>query len=201
MAPGATAKGRVPVDSRQFYYVTAGTGRITAKGQDYDLKEGSGFTLTPEFDFSLTNTAKTPLTFIARSEPLPENYKPADVFAIGNRFSNDRRLGIHWAHIGTGNAGGVGIQTIAPYSMPQPHSHNNEEIWIQVKGETVLSIGKIIRRQLPGMAIKIPPTGLTAHSSINVGDEPVQMMGLYRAAVMITSRLARAKGRRSECWG
>lgn len=176
VAPGATAKGRVPADSRQFYYVTDGVGSITAKGRAYELKEGSGFTLTPEFDFILTNTGKASLTFIARSEPLPENYKPAEAFAIGNRFGNDRRLGIHWAHIGTGNAGGVGIQTIAPYSMPQPHSHHNEEIWIQVKGETVLSIGKNIRRQRPGMAIKIPPTGLTAHSSINMSDEPVQMM-------------------------
>ncbi len=35
---------------------------------------------------------------------------------------------------------------------------------------------------------------------IRIGDEPVQLMGLYRAAVMLTSRLARAPGRRSECW-
>ena len=171
VAPGATAKGRAPADSREFYYTTDGAGKITVRGQTFDLKEGTSFTLSPEFDFSLVNTGKTPLTFIARSEPLPNNYKPADAFTAPNRFTADRRVGIHWAHIGN-----AGIQTIAPYSMPQPHSHYNEEIWIQVKGETVLSIGKNLRRQLPGMAIKVPPTGLTAHSSINLSDEPAQLM-------------------------
>ena len=171
LRPGATASGRAEADTRQYYYATGGTGRITVRGQTYDVKEGSAFTLTPEFDFRLTNTGREPLTFIGRSEPLPSNYTPSDTFMIGNRFSSDRRLGIHWAHIGAG-----GIQTIAPYSMPQPHSHWNEEIWIQVKGETMLSIGKNLRRQQAGMAIKVPPTGLTAHSSINIGPEPVQMM-------------------------
>ena len=171
VAPRATAKGRVPTDTRELYYVTDGVGKITVRGQSFDLKEGSSFILTPEFEFSLVNSGKVPLTFIARSEPLPNNYKPAETFTAPNRLNADRRLGIHWAHIGN-----AGIQTIAPYTIPQPHSHYNEEIWIQVKGESVLSIGKHLRRQRPGMAIKVPPTGLTAHSSINLSNEPVQLM-------------------------
>jgi mannose-6-phosphate isomerase-like protein (cupin superfamily) len=171
VAPGATARGRADPDSRVMFYTSDGVGKITVRGQSFDLKEGSSFTLTPEFDFTLENTGQTPLTFIARSEPLPENYTPPATFAAPNRFTADRRVGIHWAHIGN-----AGIQTIAPYSIPQPHSHHNEEIWIQVKGESILSIGKHLRRQEPGMAIKVPPTGLTAHSSINIGSEPVQLM-------------------------
>lgn len=171
IAGGATARGRAPADTREMYYVTDGVGTITARGQSFELKEGSSFTLTPEYDFTLANTGQTPMTFIVRSEPLPNNYRPPETFAAPNRFNSDRRVGIHWAHIGN-----AGIQTIAPYTIPQPHSHHNEEIWIQVKGESILSIGKHLRRQLPGMAIKVPPTGLDAHSTINIGKEPVQMM-------------------------
>lgn len=45
-----------------------------------------------------------------------------------------------------------------------------------MEGETILSLGKNIIHMTPGMAYKIPPTGLTAHSNLNMGDEPVQMI-------------------------
>ena len=45
-----------------------------------------------------------------------------------------------------------------------------------VEGETVLSLGKQIRRMTAGQAYKIPPTGITAHSNLNLGDEPVEMI-------------------------
>ena len=45
-----------------------------------------------------------------------------------------------------------------------------------VKGESIVSLGKNLRRMVPGQAFRIPPTGVTAHSNLNMGDEPVQMM-------------------------
>jgi hypothetical protein len=45
-----------------------------------------------------------------------------------------------------------------------------------VKGETLLSIGKTLRTMKAGQAVRIPPTGMTAHSNINLSDEPVQMI-------------------------
>ena len=45
-----------------------------------------------------------------------------------------------------------------------------------VKGETVLLLGKQIRHCPAGTIYKIPPTGITAHTNINTGDEPVQMI-------------------------
>jgi len=62
--------------------------------------------------------------------------------------------------------------------MPQPHSHPAEECWIMVEGESVLSLGKQIVRMTPGQAYKIPPTGITAHSNLNLGEEPVEMIFL-----------------------
>src|SRR3989442_4870911 len=68
--------------------------------------------------------------------------------------------------------------TMAPYTIPQPHSHPGEECWIMVKGETMLSLGKTFQKMEPGQAYKIPPTGLAAHSNINFGTEPVEMIFL-----------------------
>ena len=47
-----------------------------------------------------------------------------------------------------------------------------------VKGESILSLGKTIRKMGPGQAYRIPPTGVTAHSNINMGEEPVEMIFL-----------------------
>jgi mannose-6-phosphate isomerase-like protein (cupin superfamily) len=85
-------------------------------------------------------------------------------------------VGAHWAHINSGGPAGMTLIGIAPRTMPQPHSHPAEECWIMVQGETVLSLGKQIRRMTAGQAYKIPPTGITAHSNLNLGDEPVEMI-------------------------
>jgi mannose-6-phosphate isomerase-like protein (cupin superfamily) len=93
-----------------------------------------------------------------------------------NRFDLDRRIGAHWVHTCNGGPNGMNLCTIPPHTMPQPHSHPGEEAWIMVKGETILSLGKNLRRMEPGEAYKIPPTGVTAHSNLNLGDEPVEMI-------------------------
>ena len=176
LAPGATASGRASQGSEQIFFATAGEGKITVNSKPYDVKDGVGFTLTPDFDFKLTSTGKEPLAFYVRTETLPENYKPSPDVVVVNRFDGDRRVGAHWVHICNGGPNGMNLCTIAPHTMPQPHSHPGEEVWIMVKGETMLSLGKNLRRMVPGQAYKIPPTGITAHSNINMGEEPVEMI-------------------------
>jgi mannose-6-phosphate isomerase-like protein (cupin superfamily) len=178
LAPGATASGRVKEGERQVFLATAGAGQITVNSKSYDIKDGSGFTLTPDFDFKLTSTGKETLGLYVRTEPIPENTPPSDNIVVVSRFDNDRRVGAHWVHICNGGPNGMNLCTIAPFTMPQPHSHPGEECWIMVKGETVLSLGKNIRRMTPGQAYKIPPTGVTAHSNLNLGEEPVEMIFL-----------------------
>lgn len=177
LAPGATATGRVPQGDVQIFYATAGAGKITVNSKSYDITEGTGFTLTPEFDFRLTSTGKEPLAFYVREQPLPSNFKSTPDLVVVNRFDNDRRIGAHWVHTCNGGPAGMNLCTIPPHTMPQPHSHPGEEAWIMVKGESILSLGKShLRRMVPGQAYKIPPTGLAAHSNINLGDEPVEMI-------------------------
>ena len=117
-----------------------------------------------------------PLSFYVRTEPVPDGTTPDKDVVVVNRFDNDRRIGAHWVHTCNGGPAGMNLCTIPPHTMPQPHSHPGEEAWIMVKGETVLSLGKNLQRMVAGQAYKIPPTGLTAHSNLNMGDEPVEMI-------------------------
>jgi mannose-6-phosphate isomerase-like protein (cupin superfamily) len=182
LAPGASASGRAPQGDREVYYVAEGTGEITVNGKAHALKAGVGFTLTPDFDFKLINTGKTPLTLYVRAELLPGDFKAANDIVVVDRFDNDRRVGAHWAHICNGGPNGMNLCTIAPRTIPQQHSHPNEEVWLAVKGESILSLGKDTRRMIPGQAYRIPPTGLVAHSNINLGEEPIQLIYMGVAA-------------------
>ncbi|HEX8028366.1 MAG TPA: cupin domain-containing protein [Vicinamibacterales bacterium] len=182
VAPGVRTTGRAAAGERQVFYSTGGAGTLTVNSKSYDVKKGVGFTLTPDFAFALASSGKEPLTFYVRTEPLPANYVASPDVVVVNRFDNDRRVGAHWAHINNGGVSGLTTINIAPRTMPQPHSHPQEECWIMVEGETVLSLGKEIRRMTPGQAYKIPPTGITAHSNLNLGEEPVEMIYLGPAA-------------------
>jgi mannose-6-phosphate isomerase-like protein (cupin superfamily) len=176
LAPGATASGKVSLGNVQIFLAVGGEGKITVNSKSYDLKDGIGFTLTPDFDFKLSSTGKVPLAFYVREEPMPSNFKATPDLVVVSRWDNDRRVGAHWVHTCNGGPNGLNLCTIPPHTMPQPHSHPQEEAWIMVKGETTLSLGKNLRRMTPGQAYRIPPTGVTAHSNINWSDEPVEMI-------------------------
>lgn len=176
LAPGATAEGRAPAGTREVYYTTAGSGTLAVNGKTHELQEGVGFTLTPDFSFKLTNSGKTPIGFYVRSEPLPAALKTNGDVVVVDRMNGDRRVGNHWVHICSAGPSGFLLCTIAPRTMPQPHGHSAEEIWVMVKGQTILSLGKNLLKMDPGQAYKIPPMDLAAHSNINMSDETVQML-------------------------
>lgn len=173
---GASAAGRMPAGTRATFYTSEGGGNLVVNGRVHALKDGIGFNLTPDFDFRLNNTGTTPLNFYVRSEPIPADTPPLSDVTIVSRWQNDRRVGAHWMHICNGGPPGMMLCTVAPNTMPQPHSHNYEELWLLVKGESVLMLGKQLIRMRPGQAYKIPPNGLVAHSNLNLGAEPIQML-------------------------
>jgi mannose-6-phosphate isomerase-like protein (cupin superfamily) len=182
---GATATGRVKPGSREAFIAVEGTGTITVGGKAYPVASGSYFQLTPDLDFSLTNTGRTPIVFYVRTEPLPVNFKiPA--FDVVNRYDNDRVFGAHWSHSCDMVASGPNTKvfppmtfcSMSPYSMPQPHSHPGEEVWIQVEGVTTLSLGKRLLPLRPGQAYRIPPDGVTAHSNLNLTDRMTKILYL-----------------------
>lgn len=201
LEPGAIASGKAKQGEQQVFYVTGGTAKIIAGKKSYDLKEGMGFILTPEFDFTLTGTGKEQFTCYVVTEPLPANFKANKELVVKNRFDGNKSTGAHWAHIGNGiigsgdgvsNYGGLGLITIDARTIPHPHSHADgiEECWIMVKGDTKLLLGKQLRDCPAGTVYKIPPTGLTAHTNINLGVEPVQMIHMMKAVKTETMEFA-----------
>jgi mannose-6-phosphate isomerase-like protein (cupin superfamily) len=176
LAPGSISDGRASAGTREVFYTSTGSGTLAVNGKTHEVIEGVGFTLTPDFDFKLTNSGKTPLGFYVRTEPLPANSKTNGDVVVVDRMNQDRRVGNHWAHICSGGPSGFLLCTIAPRTMPQPHGHSAEEIWIMVKGQTILSLGKNLVKMDAGQAYKIPPMDLAAHSNINMSEETVQML-------------------------
>lgn len=187
LAPGATAAGHVASGNREVLITVEGVGTMAAAGKTWDLKDGAYFTLTPDVEFKMTNTGKVPLVFYARTETIPDTWKIPGGFAVINRYDNDRIFGAHWAHsCDMGPPTGpmskafppMTFCSMSPYAMPQPHSHPGEEAWLQVEGETILSLGKQVVRLKPGQAYRIPPNGLAAHSNINLTDRMTKIIYL-----------------------
>jgi mannose-6-phosphate isomerase-like protein (cupin superfamily) len=176
LAPGATAAGRMRAGEREIFYATGGQGQLAVNGKSHAIGDGVGFVLTPDFAFRLTSTGKTPLTFYVRTEPVPPGTAASPDVVVTSRWDGDRRVGAHWVHICNGGPAGFLLCTVAPHTMPQPHSHPNEEAWILVKGQSILTLGPSLIRMKPGQAYRIPPTGLDAHSNLNLGDEPIQLL-------------------------
>lgn len=187
LAPGATAAGHVANGNREVLIAVEGAGTMAAAGKMWELKDGAYFTLTPDVEFKMTNTGKVPLVFYARTETIPDTWKIPGGFAVINRYDNDRVFGAHWAHsCDMGPPTGpmskafppMTFCSMSPYAMPQPHSHPGEEAWLQVEGETILSLGKQVVRLKPGQAYRIPPNGLAAHSNINLTDRMTKIIYL-----------------------
>ena len=182
---GATATGRMQAGKREALIAVEGAGTITVAGKAYPVASGSYFQLTPDIDFSLTNTGRTPMVFYVRTEPLPANFKiPA--FSVLYRYRLRVCSKDHWAHSCDMVPTGPTTKTfppmtfcsMSPYSIPQPHSHPGEEVWIQVEGVTTLSLGKRLLPLRPGQAYRIPPDGVTAHSNINLTDRMTKILYL-----------------------
>lgn len=187
LAPGAKAAGRVAAGHREVFITVEGAGNIVVDGKTSDLKDGAYFTLTSDIPFAMTNTGKVPLVFYARTETIPDTWTIPGGFAVINRYDNDRVFGAHWAHsCDMGPPTGpmsrafppMTFCSMSPYAMPQPHSHPGEEAWLQVEGETILSLGKQVVRLKPGQAYRIPPNGLAAHSNINLTDRMTKIIYL-----------------------
>ncbi|MFC1538159.1 cupin domain-containing protein [Candidatus Latescibacterota bacterium] len=205
--PGAIASGRAQAGEQQVFYVSGGNGKITANSKSYDIKEGMGFVLTPEFDFELTCTGEEQLSLYVVTEPLPSDFEVNTELVVTNRFDGNKSSGVHWAHIGNGiisgrngvaNYGGLSLITMDARTIPQPHSHGGEveENWMMIKGETVLLLGKQIRRMPAGTVYKVPPTGITAHTNINLGDEPVQMIHMMKSSGNVSKDFGSLDGSR-----
>jgi mannose-6-phosphate isomerase-like protein (cupin superfamily) len=68
---------------------------------------------------------------------------------------------------------GFVVVSMDAFDIAQPHTHPApaEEIWLQIKGTSLLFFGNRLLRQEAGEAFLVPPTNTVPHSSINLDGE------------------------------
>jgi mannose-6-phosphate isomerase-like protein (cupin superfamily) len=123
---------------------------------------------------------------VVKDEGLARQRTPAggDPFIVGGASG-------HWAHIvkelfspadGLATEQSVIVVEINPRTLGEPHPHKpgQEEVWASLDGTSLLLLGTELRVQKPGMAYMLRPDGLTVHSNINDGNEPVSFLYFAR---------------------
>ena len=177
---------------QEIYYVDSGRGVIKTGGKTYDLYKGVGVLIPPGVEFSMTNTGEETLSMYLMVEPIPEGFTPRkDVLVHDEAVIPFHTSSGHWTHLskrlfskedGLAILVGMGPVWFDSMTMGQPHSHGPgvEEIWFALEGETRILLGREQRPLPPGTAYKIPPDGVTPHSTINVTDGQIKTFWLMK---------------------
>jgi len=182
------AKGRTRIyaDPREqvFLFVLGGDGRIEAGERTAGLEEGTAVVIPAGLSYSLDNPSARPLDLFLAAEETPDSFVPEKTLSVGRYGDSLPIVGAHWAHIAHpflydheprfAHPMGFVIVSVDAFDIAQPHTHPAaaEEIWLQVKGTSLLFFGNRLLGQHPGEAFLVPPTNAVPHSSINPGGEP-----------------------------
>jgi mannose-6-phosphate isomerase-like protein (cupin superfamily) len=191
-----------PTGLQIFFYVIEGAGEVSAAGKTEPIHKGSAILMPEGLEFTLHNTGGTQLAAYMIGDPTYPGFKPLSSFvvkdedklphskpAVDSPFTNPGAGG-HWAHIthgffnnknGLASVGAIITVEILPMQLGEPHPHfpGHEEIWCEIKGNSLAFVGSQLRLQHPGQAYILRPDNLTTHSNINFGepgDEPIEFL-------------------------
>jgi mannose-6-phosphate isomerase-like protein (cupin superfamily) len=168
-----------------FFYVMSGVGRVEAGRKRAELREGIAIVIPAGLQYRFFNPTEIPLEMVIVVEDIPEGFVPNTEMSVGSYHDSKPLVGAHWAHIGRAiiydlepefaNAMGFAVVSIDRFDIAQPHTHppGTEEIWLQLRGKSLLFFGNRLLWQEPGEAFLIPPTNKVPHGSINYTDEPM----------------------------
>ena len=184
---------------QNVFYVTGGSGEITAGGKTSALHRDIAVFMPADLEFVMKNTGSDALTMYVVSEPVPDGFVPAKAMLVTDEREVPVRTPMaaspytlpgasgHWAHVvrdlfsksdGLATIGDLITVTINPMQMGEPHPHNpgQEEIWAAIDGDSLAFLGTELRVQHPGTAYMIRPDQVMTHSNINPGDTPVKFL-------------------------
>ncbi len=180
---------------QEVFYVHSGMGKIMTAATSAELHPGV-FILVPEgVEFTVESACSEGLEMYIICEPVPAGFTPNKNILVKDEkdipYRDAGYLQVHWSHNGKNifntkdglaTLEAVNILTFNALTVGQPHSHGDEieEVWTVVEGRNLAFLGKEIRWQEPGTAYKVPSTGKTPHSNINLTEEPVKFLFFAR---------------------
>ena len=184
LPPGASTRSHADAREQVFLFVLGGQGRIEAGGRGVDLEEGMAVVIPAGLSYRFFGSPARTLELFLAAEETPEGFVPARELSVGRYRDSRPVVGAHWAHIARpfiydhepkfANPMGFVVVSVDAFDIAQPHTHPAaaEEIWLQVKGTSLLLFGNRLLRQEAGDAFLVPPTNTVPHCSINPGGEP-----------------------------
>ena len=184
LPPRAGTRSYADFREQIFLFVMGGEGRIEAAGRSVALEEGVAVVIPAGLSYQMFNPSGRTLELFLAAEETPDGFVPAQELSVGWLRDSLPLVGAHWAHIARpfvydhepkfANPMGFVVVSMDAFDIAQPHTHPAaaEEIWLQVKGTSLLLLGNRLLRQEPGEAFLVPPTNTVPHSSINPDGEP-----------------------------
>jgi mannose-6-phosphate isomerase-like protein (cupin superfamily) len=184
LPPGSSTRRFEDAREQVFLFVLGGTGRIETDERPVDLEEGMAVVIPAGLAYRFFNPSGAALELFLAAEETPDGFVPARELSVGRYRDSLPVVGAHWAHIARPftydhepkfwNPMGFITVSVDAFDIAQPHTHPAaaEEIWLQVKGTSLLFFGNRLLRQEPGQAFLVPPTNTVPHSSINLDGEP-----------------------------
>ena len=175
------AKSTTPAtlnDRQLIFYIVTGEGTIQSGDRTAELREGIGIIMPPKVEFSITNTGKLPLTMYIIEEPIPKDFTPNSEMVVKDEYDNTISTNIRRVESTDWLFSMIdGLSTIVafnpvmyePASMVPPHVHPEgvEEVWIAIRGDMQIQVGKQRRKFPAGSAYKVPADGITPHLNVN----------------------------------
>jgi len=168
-----------------FFYVASGKGGVAAGRKSAGLVEGTAVFIPAGLEYRFLNLSDDPLEMFLFVEETAPAFVPNTEISVGSYQGSRPVFGTHWAHIAHpfvydlepkfSNPMGFVIISIDAFDIAQPHTHGpgTEEIWLQLRGKSLLFFGNRLLWQEPGEAFLIPPNHKVPHASINHSEEPM----------------------------
>jgi len=186
LQPGETTVSTEPDGVQEIFYVLSGEGRVQSAKTETDLYPGIGVLVPEGVEFTITASGGTELAMYYLVEKCPDGFSPQpDIVFRDENAASWNEGNPHWvglskplfsANNGLATIGNIITVRFDPMTFFQPHSHSEgqEEVWTTIYGDAYFLLGKEIRRQPPGTAYLVPPTGITAHSNFNVSESMIK---------------------------
>jgi len=168
-----------------FFYVSSGEGRVQAGTAREELKEDMAVFVPAGLEYRFVNPTGSELVMYEVIEETAPGFVPNPEISVGRWRDSQPVYGAHWAHIAHtfrydveprfSNPMGFIVVSIDSFDIAQPHTHGpgTEEVWLQLRGRSLLYFGKRLLRQEPGEAFLVPPNNEVPHCSINHAGEPM----------------------------